>query len=295
MGYRSRHAAGEKKKRRIALIIRSAVVLAVLLVLLAPVFEARMLTVDTASIVCADLPADIGTLKIVYLSDIHWGSFFSDGRLNDLVSRVNAQNPDLILLGGDYAKNSDSAIAFFQTAPAFHARYAVLGVLGDCDRTLPESNLATLRKVMRDAGVTPLTNEATSLRIGSGTIYITGADDPVLGKPDIRSIASLMKRGDFVIFLCHNPSVIPSALNATDAEGYRGWFDLGLFGHTHGGQLPVVGRSMLGLGELPQRYMAGWLEENRTALLISHGVGTEKVPLRLFCRPQIHVITVRRK
>ena len=49
------------------------------------------------------------------------------------------------------------------------------------------------------------------------------------------------------------------------------------------------------LSELPQRYMSGWLEENRTTLLISRGVGTEKVPLRIFCRPQIHVITVRRK
>ena len=293
MKYRARHAAGQRKHDRIRKIIRAALLVLFLVVLAVPVFEARNPVIETVALTSEDLPADVGQLKIIYLSDIHQGFFYSMGRVEDLVARVNAMNPDLILLGGDYATSSDSAIEFFRQAPSFHARYAVFGVLGDADRSLPESNLELLRQTMRAAGVTPLVNEAASLRIGSGTVWIAGLDDPSAGRPDLDAVTQKLRRGDYAILLCHSPAIIPSALSAAGADGLRGWFDLGLFGHTHGGQLPIVGRRLLHLENIPGRYMRGWLEENRTALLISSGIGTSAVPMRLFCRPQIHLITVR--
>jgi len=39
--------------------------------------------------------------------------------------------------------------------------------------------------------------------------------------------------------------------------------------------------------------MSGWLEENRAAVLVSNGVGTSGAPVRLFARPQIHLITLK--
>ena len=97
---------------------------------------------------------------------------------------------------------------------------------------------------------------------------------------------------DYVIFLSHNPTVIPDAQLASDSSGSLGWFDLGLFGHTHGGQMKIFG-SMLDIAEdVPDRYRSGWLKENRVDLLISRGVGTLIYPGRLFCFPQIHYITV---
>jgi hypothetical protein len=77
---------------------------------------------------------------------------------------------------------------------------------------------------------------------------------------------------------------------ATDASGSLGWFDLGLFGHTHGGQMMFFS-SALGIAEdVSDRYREGWKKENRADLLISHGVGVSVVPFRLFCFPQIHLI-----
>ena len=86
--------------------------------------------------------------------------------------------------------------------------------------------------------------------------------------------------------------MIPDAQSVADQDGRLGWFDLGLFGHTHGGQLGPLS-DLLGLAEdIPSRYQKGWLTENRVNLLISRGIGTSKIPARIFCTPQIHDIDI---
>ena len=114
----------------------------------------------------------------------------------------------------------------------------------------------------------------------------------ITGRPDLKSSCPFRFRRDYVIFLSHNPSVISDAQLAADSSGTLGWFDLGLFGHTHGGQMRIFG-SLLGIDDdVPDRYRGGWLKENRVDLLISHGVGTSVYPGRLFCFPQIHCIEI---
>jgi predicted MPP superfamily phosphohydrolase len=167
-------------------------------------------------------------------------------------------------------------------------------VLGNHDRTIPEANMTTLRAAMQSAGVTLLVNETARVRVGSDAIYIAGVDDYGNGRPDIRGVAAQMAADDYVIFLSHSPAAIPDALKATDKDGLKGWFDLGLFGHTHGGQIALVGE-LLGISHVDARYERGWLKENRADILISHGVGTSLLPIRVLRPPQLHVITVKAK
>ena len=79
-----------------------------------------------------------------------------------------------------------------------------------------------------------------------------------------------------------------------DAASARG-AEVALFGHTHGGQISFFGKSpFFNLKtDVGPRYMSGWLEENRAAVLISNGVGTSGAPVRLFAPPQIHLITLK--
>lgn len=293
MRYQPRHSAKAfRKPGKIARFMKAALIALLCLAVLWPFAEPFMLETESVTIESPDLPEDIGTLRIVYLTDIHRGPFFSDARVDELVSRVNALQPDLILLGGDYANTSEEAVAFFEQAPTFNARYAVCGVLGNHDRTIPESNLIRLKAVMHAAGITPLVNDVTRVRIGSSTVCIAGLDDPVNGWPDLPGVASKIYSDEFTIFLSHSPAVIPEALQTKSANGSRSWIDLGLFGHTHGGQVAVLGK-LLNLAQVPPRYHSGWLIENRANLLISRGVGTTHLPVRLFCMPQIHLITVK--
>ncbi len=271
--------------------VRALIVLIVLLLLSYPLLETFMLTQDERVIAAQDLPAGIGQLRIVYVSDIHKGGLFTDARVADLVSRINACNADLVLLGGDYAADSTGAIAFFRSMPRIHARYGVYGVLGNHDRTIPETNLTTLRGVMQSAGVTPLINDVSRLRIGNHDIFIAGIDDVHNGRPKLEEVAARVHAEDFVIFLCHSPAVIPQAMAVKDFNGKSNWFDLGLFGHTHGGQIAFIG-PMLKDDGVPDQYTRGWFRQGRTDMLVSRGVGTSGLPVRLFCTPQIHLITV---
>ena len=292
-GYVGRHAGDyDPRTNPWRFVPRVLIALAVLCLLAWPFLEALTPEVVEDTLLCADLPADVGELRIVYVSDIHAGPFLDRGRVLELITRINMLNADIVLLGGDYAQDSDSAVEFFRTLPTIVSRYGVYAVPGNHDRTLPESNLDQLHFAMLDAGVTPLINSASRVSVGSGAIWIAGVDDVNCGHPQLAQVASMMRHDDYVIFLCHSPAIIPEALEARDANGAAGWFDLGLFGHTHGGQVNLFG-PLIRDDSVPEKYVSGWNVYNRTSLLTSHGYGTSVLPIRLFCQPQIHLITLK--
>ena len=106
----SRHLR-KSRHRRIRIIL---VLLVLLAVFVYPFAEARFLTVDRAVLVSEDLPADANHLRIVFLSDIHWGFWYSSGDLSGLIAKINSLRPDLVLFGGDYATDHASALLFFR-------------------------------------------------------------------------------------------------------------------------------------------------------------------------------------
>ena len=288
---RGRHQVKNRRLRR-----RTVVIMVLILALICwPLLEARILRTETTQLKADDLPAEANNLRIVFLSDIHYGHWFSDGDLNRLLARINSLRPDLVFFGGDYAVDHHTALEFFrklQSGERIRARYGIFGVVGETDRGESDFDLTQLTEVMANAGVEPLVNRTVPVHIGTAKIYVAGLDDPLSGKPDLKEVARAVTGSDYVIFLCHNPSVIPDAHLAKDSTGNLGWFDLGLFGHTHGGQM-LFFSSLLGIADdVPDRYRAGWLKENRVDLLISRGVGTSVFPGRLFCFPQIHYIEV---
>ena len=290
MAYRGRH----ERRSPFGCLARIITFLVLVAMLIYPFAEPFMLEVENVTLTSSDLPADIGQLRIVYLSDIHQGSFFSQSRVDSLVKRINALNADLVLLGGDYAEDSDGAVAFFRSLPNIHARYGVYAVMGNHDRTVPESNLQAMQTIMIAKGITPVVNDVIPVRIGVSNIYIAGIDDVNTGWPDLSGVAARTRAEDYVIFLSHSPEVIPDAHKCADMNGRRGWFDLGLFGHTHGGQIALIGQ-YLGIAKVPAQYEQGWIVENRINMLISRGVGTSVLPVRIGRRPQLHVITVKSK
>lgn len=294
--YVGRHA-GEYVRRpsRFLLLLRILAVLAVIALLAWPVVEPWCLQVERVIIRSADFPAAIGQLRVIYVSDIHAGPFFSQARVNDLVRQINRLNPDLVILGGDYASDSESAIAFFQNIPSLRARLGVFGVMGNHDRTEPESNLSRLMAEMTASGVIPLVNTTARVKVGQNHLIVAGVDDIHCGFPDVSGVAAQVYADDFVVFAGHSPDLLPDMLKARSADGSSHWYDLALFGHTHGGQVNVMGYSPFSnlSPDLGARYLSGWLEENRASLLISNGVGTSVAPVRLFAPPQIHLITLK--
>ena len=288
---RARHL--QRSKRKKLRVIFSVIILLILFIY--PFVEARILTTDKVLIKSDDLPADANHLKICYLSDIHWGFWYSDNDLNRLITKINSLRPDLVLFGGDYATDHESALRFFrkiQDLPKIHARYGIFGVPGETDCGEDAQDRLLLKEAMSNANIVPLFNKVEVVQVGTGRICIAGIDDISKGSPDLKSVVGSVSAKDYVIFLSHNPSVIPEAQQTRDSDGSLNWFDLGLFGHTHGGQMKLFS-GLLGIAEdVPDRYLGGWYTENRVNLLVSNGIGTSVFPGRLFCPPQIHLIEV---
>ncbi len=286
---KGRHRKKDKRKH-----IRLFFLILLLLVIIAyPFLEARILLTEKTVLVMDDLPSDANHLRVVFLSDIHWGFWFSNADLDGLISRINNLRPDLVLFGGDYATDYASAIRFFQQMKKtnrIHARYGIYGVVGDSDLWESSYEQSQLLEAMSGADVIPLVNKTASINIGTGRIIIAGAYRPAKGAPDIKSLAGSLSPSDFVIFLAHDPSLINTVQQTSNSSGELGWLDLGLFGHTHGGQMAFFSDLLDIAPEVPDRYRSGWLTENRGTLLISRGIGTSVVPCRLFCYPQIHCI-----
>ena len=271
------------------------IVLAVLLLLAYPFVEASLLTVDRHTMEVANLPANLRNLKIVFVSDVHQCAWFSQARVNDLIKTVNGLSADIVLFGGDYATDAGGAIDFFENLPAVSARIGAYAVLGnnDCDGTTEE--ISTLVGAIKSRGLIPLVNNVSAIKLGQTYLYVTGVDDYYNGYPQVAQVAAQVKAEDFVIFVGHSPDLMPSMLKAVGSDGDNHWFDLALFGHTHGGQVNLLGLSpFFNLRtDVGSRYVSGWLEENRAAVLVSNGVGTTALPVRLFAPPQIHLITLK--
>jgi len=285
------------RKRRLRLFSLSRLITFVILIFLIgyPFYEAYHLQTENVTLKVTELPQDLNNLRIAYISDIHMGFMYPKSRVDALIDTINRLNADLVLFGGDYADDSDGAIAFFQNLPRVNARLKVAGVLGNHDRTIPESNLSRLQDAMVAANVIPLVNNVLTIPVGETKIILAGIDDINNGHPDIAGVAKMVSRDDFVIFLSHSPEAIPAALQATDINGHGRWFDLALCGHTHGGQVTFLGQPLVPeFKKVQKRYLSGWIEENRTPILISNGVGMAYLPIRLFAPAQIHLITLTR-
>lgn len=260
-------------------------------VLLYPLYLATRLDLCPFTYKNEKIPPIFDGLKIAYVSDIHFGTFFSQQRLDTLINRVNALEPDLILLGGDYAEDSDGALAFWQNKPAFRARIATLAIFGNHDRTLPESNFRLIQDAMKASGVIPLVNDVYLLEKEGHFIAFAGMDDYYNGYPDLERLQRLSQGAGFTVFLPHTPDIFPKALALQEPP----FFDLALCGHTHGGQVAFFGYAPKTSTDLGNRYRSGWYREKGADMLVSNGVGTSALPVRLGARPQFHLITLATK
>ncbi len=311
-----------------------ALILVLAGIVLTPFVEPYLVEQEKTELIDAGLPASVQDLRVVYVSDFAQGGWpsMTISRAAGIMRDVNRQIPDLVLLGGDYAASPEGTIAFFEAMPRVSASLGCYAVLGEKDRhisltdaqkkeilrerdpdgvldetgrqaLLEEAEEAAnaerierLRAVMAAKGITLLVNETASVRYGDGTIVIVGMDEPTYGRPNFTAAARQVTSGQYVILLAHNPSQIEEAIKAADANGAQDWFDLALFGHTMGNQF-FGGFNPLGIAAdvTTASHRKGWIREaHDTPMLISRGIGTVGLPVRLGCRPQIHVIDIRK-
>jgi len=233
----------------------------------------------------SDVPANFVGKKIVFASDFHLDEYSTQEKIAGIVSRINAVKPDLIIVGGDYVTDDEKYLApCFEELAKLKAPLGIYGVTGNHD------SVASYRltvKYMKDAGITPLENDAEWIEIGGQKIKLGGVKTSYGAISDAEPTTDNTEVGDFVILVSHNPDF------AEDLHTDR--IDLMLSGHTHGGQVTFFG---LWAPYVPsvygQKYLTGIVETKGIKVLVSNGVGTSALPVRFFARPQFNVIVLEK-
>ena len=236
------------------------------------------------------LPKAFDGWRIAFVTDVHYGVLLGADRVRALADRVNAWQADLVLLGGDYGEDAQTTLEFWRMRPGFQARVCAVGTVGNHDRTPPEALLGQIADAMRADGVHPLINDAMVLKKDGASLALASVDDVFNGQPDLEKTARLCQGADFTVFFPHNPDILPKTYEMPGGP----FFQLALCGHTHGGQVALLGHSLRSSSDYGDRYRSGWYRENGVDILVSNGVGTSALPVRFGARPQVHLITLKR-
>ena len=259
------------------------------LVLWAAWIEPRSLTVTRVEIASPAWPGSAGVLRIALLSDLHAaGPHELPAHYVEVVARANAEQPDLVLLLGDYVgrhRAKTASVAPEVIAPVLGRLRAPLGVyavLGNHDWRLGGARVA---RALAAAGIAVLENAARRLPRGGGDCWLLGVGDATLGADRLAATLAQVTDDAPALLMTHSPDVFPE-VPARVA--------LSVAGHTHGGQvrLPFLGAlyvpSRYGL-----RYAYGHLIEDGRHRFVTRGLGHSILPVRFLCPPEIVVITLR--
>ena len=238
-----------------------------------------------AQIGVADWPEGAGPLRIILISDIHVaGPDMPPERLEDIVARINALEPDLVLIAGDFVSDktlsthrytAEEAVAPLAELETVHGVFAVLGNHDhwrDAD---------AFRTALPDGGITLLDNQA----VAAGPVVLVGIGDEFTGHADVSgAIGSVAEMTGPIVVLTHNPDIVPDLPNPVA---------LVAAGHTHCGQisLPIIGR-LATASRYGERFACGQIDDAGQTVIVTAGLGTSILPIRLGVPPDFWVIEV---
>ncbi len=246
----------------------------------------RQLTLSDAEVRVEGLPAPFDGLRVLLVTDIHTGPFLAPDVLGRTLARLLRIEPDLILLGGDFATaRVRDVLRHVGALRLLRAPLGVYGVLGNHDHYTRD--VARLRAILEGVGIRILHNEAVAIERDGAALALAGIDDLVWGKPDLdaalAAAAAAVPRAP-VVLLSHNPDAL--------FEAERRGAALVLAGHTHGGQIRVRGFPVL-VRQSRYRLDEGRYAHGRTELIVSRGLGVTGLPVRVACPPEAILLTLR--
>lgn len=245
-------------------------------------------------------------LKIAAIADLHAGSnFIDEAKIRKVVELTNEQEPDVIVLLGDYlspyiferASVKMPPEEVFRNLAGLKAKYGVFAVIGNHDNDFGRKRV---RAGIEAAGYTVLEDELRTIEKDGKRTTFLGTKDALTAGNAWRKISdglkSLLKNsgeiGDLIV-LTHNPDAfayLTGDLSISDN------FSLLVAGHTHGGQcrFPVIGAPIVP-SEYGQKYAAGHVHDHGIDIFVSTGIGTSMLPVRFGVTPEITVLELSGK
>lgn len=240
-------------------------------------------------------------MTVAVLADLHAGSPHMPFRRVEAIVEAALRLPaDMILLLGDYTAGGRLTGAPGipeQTAALLGRLRAPLGVhavLGNHDWwddfAVQESRrgMPRLHRLLEAQGIRVLHNEAARVGgawlAGLGSLWAFRAPGrPYTGNDDLGAALRGVTGDEPVILLCHEPDIFPRV---------PGRVALTLSGHTHGGQVRLLGYSPVVPSRYGNRFAYGHVVEEGRNLVVSGGLGTSILPVRFGMPPEITLVRI---
>lgn len=224
-------------------------------------------------------------LRVAWLVDLHYGPFIHAGSVAAWVDAALAENPDLVLLGGDLVdyRAPDDVRPLLAELARLRAPLGVYGVWGNHEfsRYPNPSDLERFRAGLENAGVRVLVNEGVDIR---SDLHFVGLDVDRVGPMRLAGAIADRPASSACLLATHKPDMLPRIPPE---------IDLTLMGHTHGGQVRLPGIGPLFVRtDLDLEDAAGWVRAPALGY-VSRGLGVVHVPLRIACPAELTILDLK--
>lgn len=226
---------------------------------------------------------ELDGIKIMHISDLQLKGGLQKNEMK-IIELANRIKPEIIVLTGDFIEVPyaiDPMMEFIDKLP----KVKIYGVLGNWDHWTNIS-VDEWKKAFAAHNAILLMNECVSVKLNLASLTLAGVDDPSTQHARLIEASSKCSDNGLRVLLSHAPIIFEEP----EIEN----FDLVLAGHCHGGQIVAFGKPLWlppGCG----KYLYGIYRRGKTIMYISSGVGTSILPIRLFARPEVVVIELRKK
>jgi predicted MPP superfamily phosphohydrolase len=251
------------------------------------------------------------SLKLAVLADLHaCNPWMGVARIERLVAEVNGQQPDAVLLLGDYVAGHKLARYAQAVTPAewagalggLKAPLGVHAVLGNHDwwedREAQRLGCGPTRAglALQNAGIA--LHENTCLRVAKddGAVWLAGLGDQwafpsvrrggsgyYRGVDDLAGTLAQVSDDAPIILMAHEPDIFPSVPERVA---------LTVCGHMHGGQVRFFGYAPYAPSKFGNRYVYGHIVEGGRNLIVSGGLGCSGLPIRFGAPPEIVIVAL---
>lgn len=252
-------------------------------------YEPSWVDVNEVKLKLPRLPRSFSGLRMVQISDLHFGGWMTAETLNDIVRMIMNQSPDLVTITGDFVMGHNRDITMIEqldelavTLKPLSDRFPTFAVLGNHDHWLNRRSVITM---LGNAGILYLNNDVHTLERGRDKLHIAGVEDVMERYARVDVVQAKLTDEGCAILLAHEPDF-------ADVSAATGRFDLQLSGHSHGGQvvLPFIGPPILPY--LAHKYPSGLYQVKDMYQYTNRGVGMTAPYVRFKCRPEITVFTL---
>ena len=234
-----------------------------------------------------EIPQGFNGFKIVQFSDTHLGFNYTLEQFEQLITKINSLNPDVIFFSGDLMDEPNKYEERQGISPILKRLQAPFGkfsIYGNHDHGGYGSDI--YKTIMNQSEFMILQNQSHKIRLLDGSeIYVLGLDDAMLGRPDLALMLAGVPENSYKILLCHEPDL------ADQAQYYR--IQLQLSGHSHGGQIQIPFIGPLVTPPLAEKYHEGFYylenEAHQLTLYVNRGIGTTRLPFRFLSQPEVTV------